>query len=191
MPLVYYSVPEAFLSSVKIALFTGIFFSAPFLFNELWKSVAPFFTPHSREYSHPVVASASLLFYAGGTICYYLLLPAGIQFLIGYQTSHIKAAISLDSYVSFSASFIFGFGIAFEMPLVMLLLGKAGVVNALMLKEYRRYAILIIAIVSAIITPTPDVFNLSLMAVPLLVLYELSIILVRVFEGDRKVGAYV
>lgn len=181
IPLVYYGISEAFLVTVKIALFTGVFASVPLLFRELWVSVAPLFTTHSRRYTVPVVTSASLLFYSGAAICYYLLLPAGINFLVGYETSHIKPAISVDSYISFFASFIFGFGLAFEMPLVMLLLGMAGVVNAAMLGRYRRYAILIIVVSSAIITPTPDLLNLALMSVPLYALYEISIVLVRVF----------
>ncbi|MDO8446191.1 MAG: twin-arginine translocase subunit TatC [Deltaproteobacteria bacterium] len=185
MSLVYYSIPEAFLTSVRIALFAGVFLSAPFMFNEIWSSIAPFFTPHSRRYSPWVIGSASLLFYAGGIICYLLLLPAGIKFLIGYQTDHIIAAISVESYISFFASMIFGFGLAFEMPLVMLLLGKAGIVNAAILRKYRRYAILVIVIASAIITPTPDLLNLSLMAAPLFALYELSIILVMLFGAEK------
>ena len=184
IPLVYYSIPDAFLSTVKIALFAGVFFSIPLIFRELWGSLAPYFTPHSRRYSSFVVAGASSLFYGGALICYYLLLPSGIEFLVSYQTGQIKAAISIGSYISFFASFIFGFGVAFELPLVMLLLGKAGIVNAALLSRYRRYAILFIVIASAVITPTPDLFNLSLMSLPLLVLYELSIILVRVF-GKR------
>lgn len=181
IPLVYYGIPEAFLTTVRIALFTGVFFSVPFIFRELWCSIAPLFTAHNRRYSSLVVGSASFLFYTGGVICYYLLLPSGIQFLVSYQTDHIKPAISVDSYISFFASFAFGFGFAFEMPLVMLLLGKAGIVTADFLSKGRRYAVLIITIASAIITPTPDVFNLALMAVPLYALYELSIILVRIF----------
>lgn len=184
IPLAYYGISEAFLVTIKIALFTGVFVSVPILFRELWVSISPLFTTHSRRYSLPVVTSASLLFYSGAAICYYLLLPAGIKFLVGYETPHIKPAISVDSYISFFASFIFGFGLAFEMPLVMLLLGMAGVVSAAMLSRYRRYAVLIIVIASAIITPTPDVFNLALMSVPLLALYEISIILVRMF-GKR------
>ena len=184
MPLVYYGMPEAFLVTIKIALFTGVFFSVPILFRELWGSVAPLFTTDSRRYTVPVVTSAALLFYTGAAICYYLLLPAGIKFLVGYETSHIKPAISVDSYISFFASFIFGFGLAFEMPLLMLLLGMAGVVNARMLSKYRRYAILIIVITSAIITPTPDLLNLGLMSLPLYALYEISIVLVRIF-GKR------
>lgn len=186
IPLVYYSIPDAFLSTVKIALFSGIFFSVPLAFRELWVSLAPLFTPHSRRYSTHVTAVASFLFYGGALICYYLLLPSGIEFLISYQTGHIKAAISIGSYVSFFASFIFGFGLAFELPLVMLLLGKAGIVNAALLSRYRRYAILVIVIASAMITPTPDLFNLSLMSIPLLALYEVSILLVKIFGKESN-----
>lgn len=179
--LVYYGIPEAFLVTIKIALFSGIFFSVPFLFRELWISIAPMFIEDFRRHSIAVVGAATLLFYTGVAICYYLLLPSGIQFLVSYQTDHIKPAISVDSYVDFFAAFIFGFGLSFEMPLVMLLLGKAGIVTADFLRRGRRYAVLIITIASAIITPTPDLFNLALMAVPLCALYELSIILVRFF----------
>lgn len=188
MPLVYYGIPEAFLVTIKIALFAGVFFSMSFMFRELWISIAPLFTSDSRRYSPVVVSSATFLFYSGAAICYYLLLPSGIQFLVSYQTDHIKPAISVESYIDFFAAFIFGFGLAFEMPLVMLLLGKAGVVNAAMLSNYRRYAVLIIVIASSIITPTPDLFNLALMSVPLLALYELSIILVRIFGKERVAG---
>lgn len=181
MPLVYFGIPEAFLVTVQIALFAGVFFSVPVIFKELWGSTAPFFTTQSNKYAIPVVAGASVLFYTGTAICYYLLLPSGIKFLVSYQTDHIKAAISAESYISFFAAFIFGFGFAFEMPLVMLLLGKVGIVSAALLGNYRRYAVLIIVIASAIITPTPDVFNLALMSVPLIVLYELSIMLVKMF----------
>lgn len=189
IPLVYYSIPEAFLSTVQIALFAGVFFSAPFIFKELWSSIAPLFTPDSRRYSAQVVLSASFLFYAGAVLCYYLLLPAGIKFLTSYETNHIKPAISVESYIAFFASFTFGFGLAFEMPLVMLLLGKAGIVNAALLSNYRRYAVLVVVIASAIITPTPDVFNLALMSVPLYALYELSIILVRMFGNEKVVSS--
>lgn len=186
IPLVYYGIPEAFLVTIKIAFLTGVFFSVPFLFRELWGYLAPFFTQNSRRYTALVVTSATILFYSGGLICYYILLPAGIKFLVSYETSHIKPAISVDSYMSFFASFIFGFGLAFEMPLLLLLLGMAGVVNARMLSNYRRYAILIIVIASAIITPTPDLLNLGLMSLPIYALYELSIILVRIFGKERK-----
>lgn len=180
LPLVYYGAAEAFLVTVKIGLFAGIFFSAPFIFRELWGSLAPK-NMRSSLNSALVVSFATFLFYSGGIICYYILLPAGIKFLVGYETAHIKPAISADSYISFIASFIFGFGLAFEMPLVMLLLGRAGIVNAGMLSRYRRYALLVIVTASAIITPTPDLLNLGLMSIPLYALYEISIILVRIF----------
>lgn len=184
LPLVYYGAAEAFLVTVKIALFTGVFLSAPLLFRELWGSLAPRNMRSSRN-SFLVVSFATVLFYSGGLICYYILLPAGIKFLVGYETAHIKPAISADSYISFIASFVFGFGLAFEMPLVLLLLGRAGLVNAGILSKYRRYAILIIVTASAIITPTPDLLNLGLMSLPLYALYEISIVLVRTF--GRKI----
>ncbi|MBI3076767.1 MAG: twin-arginine translocase subunit TatC [Deltaproteobacteria bacterium] len=137
--------------------------------------------PDYRRYSVPVIAAATVLFLAGATLCYFVVLPSGVQFLISYQTDTLKPMISLKTYVTFCVAFIFAFGFVFEMPLVLLVLNRAGLVSRGRLVRQRRYAVLASAIISAVLTPTPDVYNMMLMMVPMVVLYELSILVIRLF----------
>ncbi len=180
-PLVFYSPGEAFISYLKVAFLSSLFMISPLIFYYLWQGISPFFVQESKTYTIPVVVSAVVLFLTGCTLCYFFVLPFGIQFLISYGTSQIDPYLSIESYVSFVFWLTFAFGMVFELPLVMLLLGRIGVVQAHHLTWGRKYAILIIAITSAVLTPTPDIFNMSLMMAPLLVLYEISVILVKLF----------
>jgi sec-independent protein translocase protein TatC len=131
------------------------------------------------------VIAASSLFIGGAYLCYALVLPFGLTFLVGFGGEVAEPQLSVDRYFSFVLMLSFAFGVFFEMPLVMLLLGKVGLVNARMLSRYRRYAILAIVTAAAIITPTTDAYTLALLAGPLMILYEVSIVLVRFFgKGD-------
>jgi len=122
-----------------------------------------------------------LLFYAGALFCRYVTLPYGVRFLLSFEGQDIEAIISVSKFVSFCMLFVFGFGLIFELPLAMILVGRLGLVSAKKLGGYRRYAILLISIVAAVLTPTPDVFNMMLMAVPLYVLFELGLLGMRVW----------
>jgi sec-independent protein translocase protein TatC len=126
------------------------------------------------------------LFYLGAAFCYFVTLPFGVRFLLGYQSAHIKPMIAVGTYISFCTAFIFGFGLTFELPLILALLSYLKVVNAAFLTRNRRYAILIIAIIAAVVTPTPDVFNMALMGVPLYVLFEVGVIVVKIIERKRS-----
>jgi sec-independent protein translocase protein TatC len=126
-----------------------------------------------------------MLFYLGAFFCFFITLPFGVQFLLGYQSAHIKPMISAGRYVSFCTFFIFGFGLTFELPLILALLSYLRVVKAAFLTRNRRYAILLIAISAAVITPTPDVFNMSLMGGPLYILFEIGVVLVKIIERKR------
>jgi sec-independent protein translocase protein TatC len=186
-PLVYYAPGEAFLTNVKLGFFAALFVLAPVIFFLIWNSFAFYVTPYSRRYAAPVVAAASALFVGGGYLCYALVLPFGLTFLMGFGDEVAAPQLSVDRYFSFVLMLSFAFGIFFEMPLIMLLLGKAGIVNARMLSRYRRYSILAIVTAAAIITPTTDAYTLALLAGPLMVLYEASIILVRLFgKGETS-----
>ena len=114
----------------------------------------------------PSFLPPSFFFISGAFFCYFVTLPFGVQFLLGYQSAHIKPMISVGKYVSFCTVFIFGFGLTFELPLILALLSYLKVVNAAFLTRNRRYAILLIAIMAAVVTPTPDVFNMALMGGP-------------------------
>jgi sec-independent protein translocase protein TatC len=181
VPLVYYAPGEAFLTNVKLGFFAAVFLLAPVIFYCIWDSFAFYVTPYSRRYAAPVVTAASLLFIGGAYLCYALVLPFGLAFLMGFGDEVAEAQLSVERYFSFVLMMSFAFGIFFELPLVMLMLGKAGVVNSRLLSRYRRYAILAIVALAAIITPTTDAYTLALLSGPLMILYEVSIILVRLF----------
>jgi sec-independent protein translocase protein TatC len=181
VPLVYYAPGEAFLTNIKLAVFAAIFCLIPVVFYLLWDSFAFYVTPYSRRYAAPVVIAASGLFLGGAYLCYAIVLPFGLNFLLGFGADVAEPLLSVERYFSFVLVMSLAFGAFFELPLGMLLLAKAGVVNAPLLRRYRRYAMLAIVTLAAIITPTTDAYTLALMAGPLIILYEVSIILVHYF----------
>jgi sec-independent protein translocase protein TatC len=183
--LVAYTIPEAFFSLLKLTLYTSLFSSIPAIFYYIWKASFPLFRSKGLRSGSIVLITAILLFYLGASFCFFVTLPFGVQFLLGYQSSHIKPMISAGKYVSFCTFFIFGFGLTFELPLILALLSYLRVVNATLLTRNRRYAILLIAIAAAVITPTPDVFNMALMGGPLYILFEIGVILVKIIERKR------
>jgi len=183
--LVAYSIPEAFFSLLKLTLYTSLFCSIPVIFYHLWKAFSPIFRSKGLSSTNGILFTSLFLFYLGALFCFFVALPNGVKFLLGYQSAHIKPMISAGKYVSFCAVFIFGFGLTFELPLVLALLSTLRVVNAAFLTRNRKYAILLIGIIAAVVTPTPDVFNMSLMGVPMYVLFEIGVILVKVIERKR------
>jgi sec-independent protein translocase protein TatC len=188
LPLIMYSLPEAFFTSLRLALFMGIFLAVPFIFNGLWGAFAPLFSFNGRRYSLPIVLSATALFYGGAFFCYYFVLPVGINFLVTYGSDNLKPMIGLSKYLSFSVGLIFAFGVVFELPLIMLILGRVGLISYQFLAKNRKYALLVNSILSAILTPTPDAYTMMLMMVPIQVLYEVSIWVVKIF-GKKKAPA--
>jgi sec-independent protein translocase protein TatC len=183
--LVAFAIPEAFLALLKVTLYTSLFFSIPVIFYQVWRSFSALFLSRGLKSTHLIPLVAIFLFYVGATFCYFVTLPFGIRFLLGYQSAHIKPMISVGKYVSFCWGFIFAFGLIFELPLVLALLSYLKVVNVAFLTRNRRYAILLIAILSAVLTPTPDFFNMTLMGGPLYLLFEIGIILVKVIERKK------
>ena len=183
--LVAFGIPESFLSLLKLTLYASLFFSIPIIFYHIWRSFAPLFRLKGLKSATPILLTAIFLFYLGAFFCYFITLPFGVQFLLGYQSAHIKPMISVGKYVSFCMVFLFGFGLTFELPLILALLSYINVVNVAFLTRNRRYAILLIAILSAVLTPTPDVFNMALMGGPLYLLFEIGVILVKIIERKR------
>ena len=183
--LAYFSPQEAFLTILKISFLTGLFLSFPLIFYKIWRIISKKYGFKKGLTSLFVVTGGVILFLSGAALCYWAVLPVGIKFLIGYETDYMVPYISIGQYINFCGGLILAFGLSFELPLIMLVLGRIGIINSYMLSKYRKYAILAIAIVSAIITPTPDAYSMMLMTVPLVILYEVSIILVKLF-GKRK-----
>ena len=186
--LVAYNIPESFLAFLKLAIYTSLFFSVPLIFYHLWKAFTPLFRRKEVHAIRTFLWMSIFLFYLGAFFCYFVTLPFGVKFLLGYQTAQIKPMISVGKYVSFCTFFVFGFGLTFELPLILALLSHLRLIRASFLTRNRRYAILLIAITSAVVTPTPDVFNMALLGGPLFILFEIGIFLVKIIEKKRALG---
>lgn len=173
--LIFLSPAEPFFTHLKIGFMVAILISAPFIFYQIWAFVSPGLLQKEKKYTLPVVFFGTLLFILGVLFSYFAMLPLGLQFLLNYKTAGLVARISVGPYVTFFGQMSFLFGLIFELPLVLCFLTKIGIVRPKFLSDVRKYAILVIFIVSAILTP-PDVVSQVLMAIPLMILYEISII---------------
>ena len=174
---------------MKVAMIMGLFIAMPVILWNVWAFVAPGLHKHERKYAAPFVIIGSLLFIAGGVFAIFVVVPFAIQFLVSFgQDQGLKAMITVSSYVDFILKFTLAFGVVFEMPVVITLLSMLGIVTPQFLSKHRKYAILINFIIAAVLTPTPDVVNQTLMAGPLCILYEVGIICSRVV-GRKKAKA--
>jgi len=186
--MIFTGLPEAFFVYMKISFFASLFLTSPFIFYQIWKFVAPGLYPHERRYVVPFVLSSTFLFLLGLVFGYFVVLPPAFGFFVSFSTDFLKPMISFREYLSFSLKLLLAFGISFELPVLIFFLTKIGVVSSRFLKRQRRYAILLIFIVAAILTPSPDAFTQILMALPLLALYELSIFIARFVEKKKEGG---
>ena len=180
--LAAYGIPETFFTFLTLALAFGVIASMPYVLYAILSGVQPLYATFSRRMMRGFWAASVILFYAGLAFCLRVSLPYGVRFLLEFEGPHIEAIISVRKFAAFCQLFLFGFGIIFELPLAMVLLGRIGVVRREMLARNRRYAILAITILAAVLTPTPDAFNLSLMAVPLYLLFEIGLLGMRVYR---------
>jgi sec-independent protein translocase protein TatC len=181
-----FGVPEAFFALLNVALAFGIFVSVPYVTYKVLEALPPLFESFSHRMMLGFWLASVFLFYAGAIFCIFVTLPYGIQFLLSYEGDHIEAIISVKKFVSFCFLFIFGFGLIFELPLAMILVGRIGIMDVHVLSRYRRYAVLVVAIIAAILTPTPDVFNMTLMGVPLYLLFEIGLLGMRIWRKRNK-----
>ena len=180
--LVSYGIPETFFTFLKLALGVGLFASVPYLLYLILSALPPLYPSFQRRTMWVFWLTSILLFYLGAVFSILVSLPFGIQFLLSFETQNIEALISVKKFVSFCLLVIFGFGAVFELPLTMMLLGRIGLVSAAILSRYRRYAVLAISIVAAVLTPTPDIINMALLGVPLYLLFELGILGMRLWR---------
>jgi sec-independent protein translocase protein TatC len=178
--LIFTSVAEAFFTYMKVAFIAGLILASPFVLYQIWAFVTPGLYRHERKYVVPFVFLGSLFFATGILFGYFVAIPFGFKFLLGYATDFIKPMPSMKEYLSFSIKFLLAFGLVFEFPVVLLLLARIGVIDAKMLARQRKYAILLIFVFAAVMTP-PDIISQVLMALPLMGLYELSILLSKLF----------
>ncbi len=173
--------------SLKLAFVVGVILALPILAYHTWAFLSPALYEHERRLIVPAIAAGFVLFLAGIAMAYFLVLPLGLRFLLNFQAETLSPIITIDEYLRFATRLILAFGVVFEMPLLMLVLGYLGLVTPESLRKYRRYAIVAIAIVSAILTPA-DVGTMVMMMTPMILLYELSIWLVRIVVRRREGG---
>ncbi len=173
-------VTEAFITYFKISFVVALFISSPIILYEFWMFVAPGLYEKEKKYTVPFIVFGSICFIAGAFFCYYAILPTIYKFFVSYAADFIIPMPDLKGYMNLTLKLLIIFGLIFELPLAAFYLGKAGIINYKMLSQKRRYAILGIVVISAIITP-PDISSQILMAVPMWGLYELSIVITKLF----------
>jgi sec-independent protein translocase protein TatC len=174
--LAAFGIPETFIALLTLSLAAGLIAGVPFISYRILSELGFLFPSFSRRMLLSFWVSAILLFLGGAVFCLGVTLPYGVRFLLSFKAPYLEPIISVKKFVSFCFLFVFGFGCIFELPLAMILLARLNLVQAGMLARHRRYAILGISIISAILTPTPDIFNMALMGVPLYLLYEIGLI---------------
>jgi sec-independent protein translocase protein TatC len=183
--LAFMTPTEAFWVNMKVAMIAGLFLALPVVLYQVWAFVSPGLYKHERRYALPFVIIGTIFFAMGVAFAVLVVIPFALKFLLTYKTEDLTPVLSINSYVDFVLKFTLAFGVVFELPLAITLASRMGVVTPQFLAKNRKYAILINFIIAAILTPTPDIFNQTLMAGPLIVLYEIGIIAARIF-GKRK-----
>jgi len=170
---------------MKLALVCGLLLASPVIFYQAWRFLAPGLYRHEKRVLLPFSVFSSIFFLSGAVFGYYIVFPPAFRFLVGYSNEFLMSLPAVSEYFSLAIRLLIAFGVIFEMPVLMVFLAKIGVVNLGMLNRHRKYAILINFIIAAILTPTPDIVNQLMMAVPLMVLYEISIVAVWLFGRKR------
>lgn len=184
--LVFLAPAEAFWMHIKVSLVAGIILSIPLILYQIWRFVAPGLLQSERKYVGPFIITGTVLFLVGDLFCFTVVLPFAMGFLLTYKTESLTPMISVGSYTDFTLKFLLSFGLVFELPLVILFLTKMGIVTPKTLARNRKYAILVAFILAALLTPTPDAFNQTLMAVPIILLFEAGIMVSKIFSRKKK-----
>ena len=188
--LIYTALQEAFLTNVKVAFFTAAFISFPFLSFQIWSFISPGLLKKEKKISLPSLIAIPFLFLLGAAVVYYLISPIAWKFFLSFQTSqadsiNITLQAKMNEYLSLMMTFIFAFGLAFQLPVILLLLVRVGVLTIQQLVSFRKYAIVLAFIFAAIITP-PDPFSQISLALPVIILYEVSILISKFLSKKDK-----
>lgn len=183
--LIYTGLTQAFFTYMKIAFFASLILTSPFIFYQLWKFISPALLPNEKKMVVPFVFASTLLFVGGILFGYFVVLPPAFEFFVSFNNDYLRAMISFNEYLSLFIKFLLGFGLSFQLPVLIFFLAKLGIVTDKLLSRNRKYAILLIFIVAAILTPSPDALSQVLMAIPLLFLFEVSIFVAK-FAARKK-----
>jgi len=183
--LIFTNLPEMFFAYIKVAFIAGIMAASPLIFYQLWMFIAPGLYRKEKKMAIPFVISSTILFVGGALFGYFVVFPFGFKFFIGFSNDYVKALPSVKQYFSFSMKLLFAFGAVFELPVIIFFLSKMGVVTPQFLRQKRKYAILLTFALAAILTP-PDVITQCMMAGPLIVLYEIGILVSRIAQKKKE-----
>ncbi len=182
--LIYTNLTEAFMTYLKVGFFAGLFVSFPVVLYQLWRFVAPALYKNEQHAFAPYLIAAPALFFLGGAVVYYVLMPMAWPFFLGFQSSAADTALPIrlearvGEYLDLVMLLIFSFGLCFQLPVVLVLLGRSGLISASSLAAKRKFAIILAFIVGAVMTP-PDILSQIALALPIILLYEISILLIR------------
>tara|TARA_B100000686_G_scaffold184158_1_gene191008 strand:+ start:6000 stop:6770 length:771 start_codon:yes stop_codon:yes gene_type:complete len=189
--LIFTALQETFLTYLKVSFFAAFFVTSPFILIQVWKFIAPGLYNHEKRAIMPYLVLTPILFLLGGMLVYYLIMPLAIKFFLSFESSGLSTHLPIqleakvNEYLSLVMKLIFAFGLSFQLPVILSLLARIGVVNSTFLKERRKYVVVIIFASAAILTPPDPITQIGL-AIPLLILYELSIISVNIIEKKVK-----
>ena len=182
--MIFTGLPEAFFTYLKVSLLSGIILAVPLLFYEFWMFISPGLYRQEKKFLIPVVILSIFFFIAGSSFGYFIVFPFGFQFFLGFASDTIEAMPSMKEYLSFASKMLLAFGFVFELPLIITFMARMGLVSVAFLKKNRKYAVLVFFAGAALITP-PDVVTQVMMAIPLMILYEISIIGAKLFGKKR------
>ena len=188
--LIFTALQETFLTYLKVSFFTAFFVTCPYILMQIWKFVAPGLYKHEKKAIMPYLILTPILFFLGGMLVYYLIMPLAIKFFLSFESTGastnlpIQLEAKVNEYLSLVMKLIFAFGISFQLPVVLSLLARIGVVDSEFLKTRRKYVVVIIFAAAAILTPPDPITQIGL-AIPLLILYELSIFSVNFIEKKK------
>ena len=192
--LIFTALQETFLTYLKVSFFASFFITSPFILIQIWKFIAPGLYKHEKLAIMPYLISTPILFFLGGILVYYLVMPLAIKFFLSFESSGlttnlpIQLEAKVNEYLSLVMKLIFAFGLSFQLPVVLSLLARIGVIDSKFLRERRKYVVVIIFAAAAILTPPDPITQIGL-AIPLLILYELSIFSVNIIEKKTKNNA--
>ncbi len=178
---------EGFMTYLKVSIFAAFILSFPFILYQFWCFISPGLYKHEKKILIPFIIFGTLFFVIGGAFCYFIAAPNGLRFLLGeYSSEYVRALPSIKDALSFIMTLMVGFGLIFEFPLVVFILSRMGLVTSKGLREKRRYALVLSAIVAAVITPTTDALSMMFMLGPLFLFYEIGIVVALIFGKEAK-----
>jgi sec-independent protein translocase protein TatC len=192
--LIFTALQETFLTYLKVSFFAAFFVCSPIILIQLWKFIAPGLYENEKKAILPYLIATPILFLFGGMLVYYLIMPLAIKFFLSFEASSINSALPIqleakvNEYLSLVMKLIFAFGLSFQLPVILSLLARVGFVDSVFLKERRKYVVVIIFVAAAILTPPDPITQIGL-AIPLLILYELSIFSVKIIEKRKNKNA--